>query len=226
MLKSVVLQVEKLSREQISDMYRIMEVYYSNTSQKSFIDELQKKQDVIILLDEQNNIRGFTTLAIFMYDAQTQLLYSGDTIVEKEYWGRHDLSQTWIENAMFYAEKFAGVTYWFLLSKGYKTYKYLSTFFKEYYPRVDMETPTKIQGIMDTFAKQQYGDKYCNGIWAEGNDYLKDEYDYTDEAAIRDKNTAFFLEKNPGYMNGDELVCLCKISVDNLNKLGRRVLGR
>jgi len=226
MLKSIVLQTKKLSSDQIEAMYTIMEVYYGNTSLDSFSGELQKKQDVVVLLDKQSNIRGFTTFAVFMYDSQTQLIYSGDTIVEKEYWGRHDLSQTWINHAMVYAEKFHGMTYWFLLSKGYKTYKYLNTFFKEYYPRVDTETPDKIQCIMDTFAKQQYGDKYQNGIWLAGNDYLRDEYDYTNEVAGRDKNTAFFLNKNPGYMNGDELICLCEISVDNLNKSGRRVLGR
>lgn len=207
-------------------MYKIMEVYYGNTSENTFITDLKKKRDVVLLLDEQNNIRGFTTLAIFMYDAQTQLLYSGDTIVEKDYWGRHDLPQVWVNHAMAYAEEFDGVTYWFLLSKGYKTYKYLCTFFNEYYPRVDTETPAKIQHIKDTFAKRQYGSKYRNGVWAAGNDYLKGEYDCTGEVAARDKNTAFFLDKNPGYMNGDELICLCEISVNNLNKLGRRVLGR
>jgi hypothetical protein len=146
--------------------------------------------------------------------------------VEKEFWGQNDLSQAWINNAMVYDEKFMGATYWFLLSKGYKTYKYLSTFFNEYYPRVDTKTPTKIQHIIDTFAKQQYGDKYRNGVWVAGNDYLKGEFDYTHKVAARDKNTAFFLEKNPDYIKGDELVCLCEISVGNLNKLGRRVLGR
>jgi len=226
MLKSVVSQIEKLTTEQTDTMYAIMEVYYGNTSHNAFIGELKKKRDVVLLLDEQDCIRGFTTLAVFLYDEQTQLLYSGDTIVEKEYWGRHNLSQAWINNAMMYAEKFDGVTYWFLLSKGYKTYKYLNTFFNEYYPRVDTETPDKMQRIMDAFAKQQYGEKYRNGVWAAGNDFLKDEYDFTDEAAKRDKNTAFFLENNPGYVNGDELICLCEISVNNLNEVGRRALGR
>ena len=226
MLKSAVLSVKELATEQIDVMYTIMEVYYGNTSQNNFVGELKKKQEVVLLLDGQNNIRGFTTLAVFSYDEQTQLLYSGDTIVEKEYWGRHDLSQAWLNNAMVYAEKFTGVTYWFLLSKGYKTYKYLNTFFNEYYPRVGTETPDTIQHIMDTFAKQQYGDKYRNGVWMADNDYLRGEYDYTQEVAARDKNTAFFLDKNPNYMNGDELICLCEISVDNLNKLGRRALGR
>ena len=226
MLKGAVLKVNELTREQINSMYSIMEVYYDNIYQNTFIEELNKKQDVVLLLDEQNNICGFTTLAVFRYDEQTQLLYSGDTIVEKQYWGQHDLSQAWINNAMAYTEKFDGKTYWFLLSKGYKTYKYLSTFFIEYYPCVDTQIPARIQQIMDNFSQQQYGDRYRDGVWLAGKDYLKCEYDYIHEAARRDKNTAFFLEKNPGYMKGDELICLCEISPNNLNKLGRRVLGR
>ena len=226
MLNSMVLKAKELTPERIDAMYAIMEVYYGNTSQSVFIGDLKKKQDVVLLLDGQNDIRGFTTLAVFPYDERTQLLYSGDTIVEKEYWGRHGLPQAWLGNAVMYAEKFDGATYWFLLSKGYKTYKYLNTFFNKYYPRVDIETPAEIQRIIDTFAKRQYGDKYCGGVWVAGSDHLKGEYDHTREVAARDGNTAFFLDKNPGYIKGDELVCLCEISVDNLNRMGRRVLGR
>ena len=226
MLKSVVTRVHDLSPGQTEKMFRIMETYYGNVTIENFCADLREKRDAVLLSDESGDIRGFTTLAVWLYDARTQLLYSGDTIVEKDYWGRHDLSQAWAKHAMAYAEAFDGTTYWFLLSKGYKTYKYLSTFFNKYYPRADTQTPANIQLLMDSFAKRRYGDKYSNGVWAAGNDFLKGEYDNTGAAAARDKNTEFFLSKNPGYMNGDELICLCEMSLGNLNKLGRRVLGR
>ncbi len=38
---------------------------------------------------------------------------------------------------------FDGKTYWLLLSKGYKTYKFLHTFFNAFYPCVDVETPAE-----------------------------------------------------------------------------------
>lgn len=226
MLNSVVARVQDLTPGQTESMYKIMETYYGNTTFNKFAADLREKRDVVLLTDEQGEIRGFTTLAVYIYDDCTQLLYSGDTIVEKEYWGRHDLSRIWVKNAMGYADGFDGTTYWFLLSKGYKTYKYLSTFFNEYYPRADTETPAQLQLIMDSFAGLRYGDNYSDGVWKAGDDYLKDEYDSTGEAASRDKNTAFFLSRNPGYMNGDELICLSEMSVKNLNKMGRRVLGR
>ena len=155
-----------------------------------------------------------------------QLLFSGDTIVEQEYWGANDLWQAGAKNAFKHAENFDGKTYWFLLSKGYKTYKYLHTFFNEFYPRVDMETPTFAQDIMVAFCKEHYGDKYQNGVIKTGKDYLKKEFAVIDEVKLKDKNTAFFLEKNPNYTSGDELVCLTELTAGNLNKLGRKILGR
>jgi len=39
-------------------------------------------------------------------------------------------------------------------------------------------------------------------------------------------NKAFFLEKNPGYVNGDELVCLTEIRNGNYTPAGERMLLR
>jgi len=203
-----------------------MREYYHNVLWENFIGDLQKKLDVILLCNESGEVHGFTTLAIFSHDENTQLLFSGDTVVKKEYWGAHDLSQAWIKNALTHAEQFSGKTYWLLITKGYKTYKYLHTFFNEFYPRADTQTPPGLQEIMDIFGVAQFGERYKNGVFAEGRDFLKEEFDDMDGSKLRDKNTAFFLEKNPGYKKGDELVCLCELSVDNINKLGRRVLGR
>jgi hypothetical protein len=224
MLKGKAVAVNNLTLSDVKNMFRIMQIYYENITETNFISDLLNKQDVVLLFDENGKIRGFTTLAIFFYDKSTQLLYSGDTIVEKEYWGNHDLMRVWIQNAMKHSIRFSGETYWLLLSKGYKTYKYLTSFFNEYYPSKDAETPLKIQKIIDNFAVSMFGEKYNNGIYNEGKDYLKAEFAEIDERQLKDKNVAFFLEKNPGYRVGNELVCIAKLSKDNLNRLGRRIL--
>jgi hypothetical protein len=41
---------------------------------------------------------------------------------------------------------------------------------------------------------------------------------------LRDPNVAFFMERNPDWTRGDELVCLCDLSRANLNRAGRRVV--
>jgi hypothetical protein len=223
-LKGNAVSVSKLTQVDINKMFSIMQKYYENITETNFTSDLYKKQDAILLRDNDGEIRGFTTLAVFLPDEKIQLLYSGDTIVEKEYWGEHDLMRVWIQNAVDHSENFDGETFWLLLSKGYKTYKYLTAFFNEYYPSADAETPEIMQNLMDNFAVSQFGDKYKNGVFNEGKDFLKADFQDIDERRRKDKHVAFFLKKNPGYSVGDELVCIAKLSRENLNRLGRKIL--
>jgi hypothetical protein len=39
-----------------------------------------------------------------------------------------------------------------------------------------------------------------------------------------DPHIRFFLQRNPGHGHGDELVCLCELSHDNLTAAGRRMV--
>ena len=226
MLLGKTLPAAGLTERQIKTMFRIMQNYYDNILWDNFVSDLRNKRDVVLLCDDNDAIHGFTTLTVFAHGEHAQLLFSGDTIVEKEYWGDNNLPHAWLINALGYAQNFKGKTYWLLLAKGYKTYKYLHTFFNEFYPRAQTATPQHLQEIIDAFANKQFGAKYQNGVYVEGKDFLKGEYADIGEAQLRDKNTAFFIERNPGYKNGNELVCLCEISVGNLNRLGRRILGR
>jgi hypothetical protein len=225
MLKGKIIKVKNLSDEQIKNMYSIMTKYFDNIIESVFYDDLSKKEDAVLLCDENDIIHGFTSIAIFPYDECTQLIFSGDTIIEKEHWGNNNLQPIWINNALAHAEEFDGKTYWLLLSKGYKTYEFLPAFFNNFFPRVETETPEKTQKIIDVFAHQQFGDKYQNGVWVAGKDFLKKNFAVISKMQLKDKNVAFFLEKNPNYINGNELVCIAELSVDNLNRVGRRILG-
>jgi len=224
MLYGKAIAVSDLSAEQRKKMLAIMQEHYDNLRQGTFYADLAKKQDAVLLCDEQGEIHGFTTLAAFDLGGGVQYLFSGDTIVEKAYWANHNLPQAWLANALKRAGQYDGKSYWLLLSKGYKTYKYAHTFFHEFYPRYDKETPEYMQALMDTFAAEQFGEKYYGGIYHAGKDFLKSEYADISPAKLQNKNTAFFLERNPGYRQGDELVCIAELSVDNLNSLGRKLL--
>jgi hypothetical protein len=45
------------------------------------------------------------------------------------------------------------------------------------------------------------------------------------EQRLRDPRVAFFAQRNPGYLEGDELACLTEISRANLTRAGERMLG-
>ena len=42
---------------------------------------------------------------------------------------------------------------------------------------------------------------------------------------MNDPHVAFFLKRNPGHGDGDELVCLTELSDDNLTRAGRRMVA-
>ena len=45
----------------------------------------------------------------------------------------------------------------------------------------------------------------------------------TEHEPMPDPHIAFFLDRNPGFVRGDELVCLTRIDDRNLTPAGRRM---
>ena len=52
---------------------------------------------------------------------------------------------------------------------------------------------------------------------------LREGLDEGPEGRLADPHIAFFLEKNPGWIRGDELVCLTEPIEENLTPAGRRM---
>ena len=106
--------------------------------------------------------------------------------------------------------------YWFLIVKGHRTYRYLSAFSIDFYPHWQTPTPPWAQSIMTGFARRRFGDAYDaeRGVvsFPQSRGHLKPMWAAVepDEAARAD--VAFFLRSNPGYVRGDELVCLTELS--------------
>ncbi len=232
MLKGRVYRLDEITQSDINSMYELMAMYYDNLKKENFISDLEKKSRLIILKDNDNQIKGFTT--IVLYDAtieniKIKLLFSGDTIIHKDYWSNNDLAQVWIKNALELKKGFDEKLYWLLISKGYKTYKYLSAFYKEFYPKYDKQTPNFEQKIIDFFGEKFYSKYYDKktGIikMNKTKDYLKEEYSKIPKEKLTDKNIEFFVHKNPLYYKGNELVCVAELDENNLNKAGKRVLG-
>ena len=113
--------------------------YFNGVDTETFSHDLAEKNWVILLEDEQGALRGFSTL--LLYDAcvrgrSLSIVYSGDTIVEPSAWGTTALPRTWIHGIHALRRHSSTQLYWLLLTKGYRTYRFLSVFFRSYYPSV------------------------------------------------------------------------------------------
>jgi len=225
MLSGSVVPVTSLTPDQTDAMYALMARHYDHLDRGAFLADLAAKSDVILLRDPQGAIGGFSTLAVLSVDDRVQLVFSGDTVVDRAAWGHHDLTRTWIGYAFGRAASFPGRTYWLLMSKGWKTYRYLPLAFREFYPRRGTVTPPAEAAIIDGFATR-YGARYVAGVLKPDKDRVKPEYSQVPDGARQDPDVAFFLEANPGYDRGDELVCLALIARENLTPTGLALLNQ
>lgn len=223
------IEVNRLSQQQIQTMYSLMNTFYDQVVYSNFIKDLEEKDFCIILLDERRLLRGFSTqklVRISVEDKDIHGVFSGDTIIHKDYWGSMELYKVFTQSFLQYSKKHSEF-YWFLISKGYKTYKMLPLFFKSFYPNYQVETPKYEKKIMDAFGLIRYPNEYkvSSGVieYLGLKDKLKEGVADITEKQLRDKNIQFFVEVNPKHNRGYDLVCLAPFNENNLTATAKRL---
>lgn len=230
MLSTSIVKANALSDSDTRVMFHLYNVNYDGADDTTFKRDLSGKDYVIVLRDPQDVIRGFSTLAIYdevFNDKKVRVLYSGDTIIEKAYWGDNQFAKTWLQFAGKVQDQQPEIPlYWLLIVKGHRTYRYLSLFSSEYFPRHDLQTPQEFGDLMHHLARQKFGNSYDanSGLvrFPEPRSFLNSEL-----AVIADKDIArpevqYFLKRNPEYARGDELLCLCELKKDKLTRIARQ----
>lgn len=232
-LHSKVRTPSELSSNDLDEMFALMSRHYDNALREAFLKDLAEKQWIIELRDEMTGaLRGFSTQRLmnsFIDGRETTALFSGDTIIDRECWGSPLLAIAWGQLAVRIIE--ANPTqelYWFLICKGFRTYRFLSVFFDEFFPRWDRETPECAQRVLNAFAQEKFGQQYDlqRGILTatDATYRVRPEIDTLSENR-RDPHVAFFLDRNPGYQQGDELCCIARLTLSNFSKAARRLMA-
>jgi len=222
--------VHSLSDEDIAQMFALYDTYFEATTNAIFRADLAEKDYVILLRDASKRIRGFSTGAILDFAVsgnRAWAIFSGDTIIHHENWGQQTLPLAFAAQAgRVKAQHPEEPRYWFLISKGYHTYRYLPLFFYDYAPRWDLPTSNDRQALLDALACGKFGGAYdrSTGVirYPESRGQLRGAWAEVRETMRRKPEVCFFLEKNPGYRNGDELACLAELSADNIRPIARR----
>lgn len=207
-------------------MLRVHCTLYERVDPERFRRDLADKDEVVLLTEPDGAIRGYTTLSISQGAAgEPSVLFSGDTGVERCAWGHSALQVGWLSAAMRWHERL-GPLEWLLLAGGPRTYRYLPLFFAEHWPRHDRPTPEPVARRMASLAAARYGDAYRSiapgiGIIELGEPPLRGDLDLPRPSDPVDR---FFREINPGFVSGDELVCLTCVDRANLTPAGMRIL--
>lgn len=228
-----------VQRQHVTDLQRhqmfdLMTTYYANVERETFDADLDEKQWVILVTDPVcGEIRGFSTqtlLRVSVRDEPICALFSGDTIVHHEYWARNPLAQVWGRLALSLIDTMHDVElYWFLITKGYKTYRFLPVFFHEFYPRHDNPTPTWARDVVGGLGRAKFPQSYDEhtGIVRADNAacQLRNHVAQISDDRMRDPHVSFFAERNPGHRFGDELCCVARLTRENFTPAAYRVIG-
>ena len=221
-----------LSNRERLEMCAILDRYFEGVTRDSFERDLIEKEWVVVLRDHAHfQIQGFSTLMRLEVDVGEDhviAFYSGDTIVDREYRGQVELPRVWGRHIMSLTESLHGQSaYWFLISSGYKTYRFLPVFFREFYPTYRCPTPPQIQQRMDALARRKFGNQYDakRGIVRITDPSpLRNGVGDVTTARLRDPHVAFFASANPGHVSGQQLACLASLDRSNLTRAGERSL--
>lgn len=224
-------EVENLSADVKASMYALFARYYESTSEESFLADLRDKDHVVLLADRAGQLQGFSTLAVMRQEndeGARRAIFSGDTIINHEQWGEQALAFAWIRFAGHLKAQQPQIPLdWFLIVKGHRTYRYLPAFSHHYYPACSHPTPPETKVRMDRLARMRFGEHYdpASGLlrFPRSRGQLRANWATVPEEDRRRPEVRFFLERNPEYMRGHELVCLTELHEDNLKPLARRL---
>ncbi len=118
--------------------------------------------------------------------------------------------------------------YWLLISSGYKTYRFLPLFYKEFYPHYKNPTPPDVQKLIHKLARERFRDEYLPELgivrFEKGSTPLAEGVGEIGVKRMRNPHIGFFVKKNQRHAQGDELVCLTLIDENNLTSAGQRML--
>lgn len=225
-------RISSLDATSIDAMFTLFNKYYLNTTIESFQRDLSNKNWCILLYSVMaKTLQGFTTLHFYKSEFEGKTLgvvYSGDTIIDKDYWGSPILPKIWIKTVLKVGKKYPKPLYWLLISSGYRTYRFLPIFYKNYYPNYNNPTPPKIQKLINKLASERFGKEYHPKLgivrFLYGSTPLVNGIGDVTNKRLKNPHIRFFVKVNPGHISGNELVCLTQIDESNLTKAGSRML--
>lgn len=213
-------------------MLGLLATYFTGVTRERFEADLAEK-NWALLLEEDGRLRGFSTLRIYEMTLPegelVTVVYSGDTLVEQEAWGTAALPRCWIAAVRkLRARHPRGRLWWLLLTSGFRTYRFLPVFWRDFWPRYDDPTPPEAKELIDFLARERFGHLYIDKegiVRFPEPQVLRERCAEIPPGRLEDPHVAFFLEQNPGWVQGDELVCLTELTEENLTRAGRRMWG-
>ena len=213
---------ETLTASVKAAMLELIQENYLGVKRKDFYRDLSQ-EDYVILLRKDQQLCGFSTFRLFRHEysgEQVLVAFSGDTIICKENRNSRILPISFGVLMNSIESEYDMPLFWMLISKGFRTYRFLPVYFEEFFPVFDRETPAYEKGLIESLSERLFDKRFCpeSGVVAGCGQTVKNILEDKEVIERRsDPHINFFNCQNPGWINGDELVCLVRYRQSNLN---------
>lgn len=218
-----------LTETERCEMFELFQSHFEGVTRSQFFDDLDAK-DWVLRIMRAGMLLGFSTLEAYATtyrDRPINVIYSGDTVVAPEAWGSPVLARGWIALVRAIQATHPEPWYWLLLSSGFRTYRFLPVFWREFWPRHDAEPDDDTRRMMTALAREHFDgcfDERTGVVRFPRPQRLRAHLAQVPEGKANDPHVRFFLERNPAHNEGDELVCLAELSDANLTAAGVRMV--
>ncbi|MCC1497625.1 hypothetical protein [Alcanivorax sp. 1008] len=227
--------INRISPADVLKMYGIFQNYYENSDLDTFVSDMSRKTGVFMLRRRSDQkIVGFSTVATMDMQVDGKRIkgvFSGDTIIEREYWGTRALPlafflylvRTILRHPMT-------PVFWLLISKGYKTYLLMANNLFRFYPH-PQNRYQEYQSLIPQYCEQLFPGYYDadRGVLDFGDSYqrLKDDVaPITDQVRQASAAAAYFETCNPEWHRGTELPCVGRIGFSDAFRYVFRYLNK
>jgi len=223
-----------LPESEVPAMLALHRRCFDNVLEERFRGDLAQKDWVILLREGDGTLAGFSTQQLIELNCPggtERFLFSGDTIVSREHWRQPGLAGGFGHLMLRLIERHGeGRLFWFLITKGFRTYRFLPAFFTSYYPGPDRTAGERdrLKPSLDRVAAHKFGQDYdaMAGIvhLHDDGDRLNAREGAATEVRRGDPHVDFFVCANPRWRDGLELACLAPIAPGNLKASALRVI--
>jgi hypothetical protein len=212
--------------------FHLFRAAYEGTSRERFERDLAEKQHVILLYDRESGaLKGFSTVLVrqaWSPRGRATVVFSGDTVIDRAYWGQKQLQLAFARLlATLKVRAPMRPLYWFLISKGYRTYLLLANSFPRAVPRMGAPENPRLRAMLDSLAEERFGEQYDKeaGLvrYDTPHERVRDGVAPVTEAALANPHVCFFVARNPEHAAGVELACLADVRLRDLARAVVRI---
>ena len=214
-------------------MFTLMDGNFENMQRTRFEADMAEKDWVILLEDDATaNVCGFSTQVLLPFTVNgtaVRCVFSGDTIVDREHRGSRALAMAFGKLACHWIETHPREElYWYLICKGFRTYRVLPVYFHDFHPRFDATMPADLRAVLDVVAQEKFPSRFDreHGIVRAGpdSDRLRSGVGEITSERLLDPHVRFFADRNPGHAEGDELCCIARLTFENFSAVATRLI--